>query len=573
MSAQNGATTRLAGLNRHGDLGWLFDTSGNISDTSIYDPFGKPLAQTGSTGANVGFQGDYTDPTSGDVWMGARWYTPSNATFRSRDTIRGMLQTPTSLNRYTHAGGNPINYFDPDGRMFFAIDELNGLACAVLGDAAACAEGRWLPNVYEFFGVWFEDGYPRGYMGADIYNGCPAGWSWGGYYGDGKFERGQCATWNCVPTEIGWGCDAEPQDCSTPWLNGDYNVCGGDTCAAANHHIIAGYCKYQPPATIPTPSTPEPPFDWNAHCTNQGLIYNGEGCVSAPTPPVTTTPAPNTSGGNEGNNNGTGGGGDQGGGGDDQCADYSCGNTPPTECGDGRYLSSGYCVSVCTLPTFWNGTYCEDPTVWDQPGDTGGSGNDGGGCGLSPMSWGDCADKVTTAVVTVGTEVVDAGRTTIDGVGAAWDTLSDSAKAIWENKWEIAAKAMGVIGDAAEIVSLAASACALFAEAASLTIVAAPAGVPLATVCETGSMLAGVVEITAGIAEMLFAVGVSDPRARCEHIAHGATNFTMGIFQAISVAPVELAVKGSSAFSTFGIEAVSTMLVEPAFQQLLGANC
>ena len=280
MSAQNGATTRLAGLNRHGDLGWLFDTSGNISDTSIYDPFGKPLAQTGSTGANVGFQGDYTDPTSGDVWMGARWYTPSNATFRSRDSIRGMLQTPTSLNRYTYAGGNPVNYMDPDGRWYCAnwIYDIYDSACE-----------QYLPDPGDRIGddVWWEGGYPRGYIGAGWDNSCPEGWEWGGLYGDGVYGRGQCATWNCVNNGA-WRCEAQPTDCRTPWLNYEYNDCGGGTCAYINHHVINGFCKYVPPAEQPVTVTPAP-IDWDTICNDLGKIRLGDGCTD---PPVTATPTP-----------------------------------------------------------------------------------------------------------------------------------------------------------------------------------------------------------------------------------------------------------------------------------------
>jgi hypothetical protein len=47
--------------------------------------------------------------------MQARWYSPGTATFRSRDTFAGHLNTPVSLNRHTYAGNNPIRYWDPTG--------------------------------------------------------------------------------------------------------------------------------------------------------------------------------------------------------------------------------------------------------------------------------------------------------------------------------------------------------------------------------------------------------------------------------------------------------------------------
>ena len=49
--------------------------------------------------------------------MGARWYQPGSATFTARDSYFGMLAEPLSLNRYTYATGNPLNFFDPDGHM------------------------------------------------------------------------------------------------------------------------------------------------------------------------------------------------------------------------------------------------------------------------------------------------------------------------------------------------------------------------------------------------------------------------------------------------------------------------
>ena len=40
---------RLVGLNRHGDLSYLFDSSGVVSDSRVYDPFGDEAAETGTT--------------------------------------------------------------------------------------------------------------------------------------------------------------------------------------------------------------------------------------------------------------------------------------------------------------------------------------------------------------------------------------------------------------------------------------------------------------------------------------------------------------------------------------------
>ncbi|MDR3624555.1 MAG: RHS repeat-associated core domain-containing protein, partial [Chlamydiales bacterium] len=53
------------------------------------------------------------DPT-GLIWMGARYYDPKCGRFLSPDPIGH----PILLNLYAYANGDPINYFDPDGRCY-----------------------------------------------------------------------------------------------------------------------------------------------------------------------------------------------------------------------------------------------------------------------------------------------------------------------------------------------------------------------------------------------------------------------------------------------------------------------
>ena len=114
-------TTVAAGMDRHGDLAFTLNPNLTVGSTSIYDPFGLPTAKTGP-GTAIGFQADWTEPSTGNVWMGARWYTPGNATFTTRDTYAGNPSTPVSLNRYTYGSNNPIRYMDPTGH--YSVEDM-----------------------------------------------------------------------------------------------------------------------------------------------------------------------------------------------------------------------------------------------------------------------------------------------------------------------------------------------------------------------------------------------------------------------------------------------------------------
>jgi RHS repeat-associated protein len=115
LGVANGTDAYRAGTNRHGDLTYLIGASGQPVMGRSYDPFGVVTEAFGTVDPSVGFQSDFTDPSSGLVWTGARWYSPQWASFISRDTVGGELRTPVGLNRYTYGFASPMTYWDPDG--------------------------------------------------------------------------------------------------------------------------------------------------------------------------------------------------------------------------------------------------------------------------------------------------------------------------------------------------------------------------------------------------------------------------------------------------------------------------
>jgi RHS repeat-associated protein len=115
LAASTGSQASLVGTDIHHDLTYLAQSDGTLIGNRAYDPFGQLQAATGTITTSLGYQSDLTDPTTGDVWMGARWYGPSQDTFLSQDSVTGQLSDPGTLNRYTYVEGDPLTGYDPTG--------------------------------------------------------------------------------------------------------------------------------------------------------------------------------------------------------------------------------------------------------------------------------------------------------------------------------------------------------------------------------------------------------------------------------------------------------------------------
>lgn len=137
LAVGTGDQKKLTVSDRHGDVvGTLRPGGSAIEDSVAYDPFGKRIA---GSGLKVGFQGDWTDPESGEVNMGARWYNPSSGSFTSRDSISLPSSPSIVMNRYTYAGGSPMNYDDPDGHFWGWIENKAKQVGNAIGNGAKAA--------------------------------------------------------------------------------------------------------------------------------------------------------------------------------------------------------------------------------------------------------------------------------------------------------------------------------------------------------------------------------------------------------------------------------------------------
>ncbi len=120
----DGTTYKALVLDAAHNLRRMLD-SWNLWDVERYDyrAFGAPLIATASGEPDsFGFAGARIDRSLGLVEMGARTYDPVTGQFLSADSVIPSLARPQSLNRYSYAENDPINYWDPSGHMRLSVE-------------------------------------------------------------------------------------------------------------------------------------------------------------------------------------------------------------------------------------------------------------------------------------------------------------------------------------------------------------------------------------------------------------------------------------------------------------------
>jgi RHS repeat-associated protein len=114
--------SELYGYDAHGNIGFLADATGAVTDTYTYDAWGNLIGRTGSVSNTRLFAGEELDPDVGLIGMRARQYSATVGRFSTLDPWEGDAQSPVSLHRYVYANGDPVNQIDPSGRGSVALE-------------------------------------------------------------------------------------------------------------------------------------------------------------------------------------------------------------------------------------------------------------------------------------------------------------------------------------------------------------------------------------------------------------------------------------------------------------------
>ncbi len=123
----------------------LTDSSGNVTDTYEYGPFGEFTTSTGSSYNPYRFTGQQWDEDSGLYYLRARYYEPATGRFMQRDPIKDYSNI---FNKYTYAGNNPALFIDPTG--FYQY----GPVTFDFWGGVNSINGTYLNSKYESYGVF-----------------------------------------------------------------------------------------------------------------------------------------------------------------------------------------------------------------------------------------------------------------------------------------------------------------------------------------------------------------------------------------------------------------------------------
>ena len=118
ISRHAGTHTSYYFDNGQGDVVQTRDAAGNVENQYEYDIFGEATLCVEEYENPFRYRGEQYDSETGNIYLRARYYNPTQGRFLTQDSFAGMQSQPNTLNLYAYCGNDPVNNIDPSGHLF-----------------------------------------------------------------------------------------------------------------------------------------------------------------------------------------------------------------------------------------------------------------------------------------------------------------------------------------------------------------------------------------------------------------------------------------------------------------------
>lgn len=102
-----------------GSVASLAGNSGGNMISYTYDAYGVTTKSNYTLNNPYQYNAEYTDSSTNNQYLRARYYDASSGRFLTKDTVLGSIEKPITRNLYAYAGNNPLNITDPSGHGWF----------------------------------------------------------------------------------------------------------------------------------------------------------------------------------------------------------------------------------------------------------------------------------------------------------------------------------------------------------------------------------------------------------------------------------------------------------------------
>ena len=156
-SVTNGSNTYYYIRNSLENITGLVDANGNRVVTYTYDPWGKILSTTDTSGTNIGtlnsfrHKGYYYDSETGFYYLNSRYYDPEIGRWINADSLLSQGSV-LGNNMFAYCLNNPVNMADTTGELpfFLVTAAIGAVSGAIIGGVVAAKNGG---NVWAGIGI------------------------------------------------------------------------------------------------------------------------------------------------------------------------------------------------------------------------------------------------------------------------------------------------------------------------------------------------------------------------------------------------------------------------------------